>query len=164
MSALGNLTARLPLARMRPRAEALVAIGVGVLCFGLAFLILAFIQARDVPDATLPPEAGGIRPQASLAERIASDKVAVGVPSSAQDVLLSETRPGDRLDIIALLGGRPGEAPLTAVVVRGATVLSAPTGNQGGPALLEVSPEEAVVLGHLTQGGVRLTYALWSSR
>jgi hypothetical protein len=165
MGALAELTSHFQVGRARPWVEALISIGVGIVSFAVAFFILAYFETREVADqAQTPAEADGLsRAPQSPAGRIAADKVAVGVPSSAQEMLLAEAKPGDRLDVIALLGGRPGVPSRTAVVVSGATVLSPPSSGQGSPALLEVSPEEAVVLGHLIQGGVRLTYALWSS-
>ena len=105
----------------------------------------------------------GLFPSDSMAARVASGRVAVSVPAASQEVLAGELRPGDRLDIVALVPGGSAQPRLAAVAVRGAMVLSRNSGAGGESLLVEVTPEEGMVLGHLVLSGVRLQYALWSA-
>ena len=75
--------------------------------------------------------------------------------------LLADVQAGDRMDIIALFPPAPNLPARSAVIVRGATVVVRPTVSSGTPIVFAVSPEESLVIAHLVEGGVSLTYSLW---
>src|SRR5207253_4483887 len=95
----------------------------------------------------------------SLAPSLQDGTLAVGVPVAGSEALLRDVQPGDRLDVLASLSGLQGAQPVTAVVVRGATVLRA--GSAGDPLLLAVTGPDAVALAHLILSGTHLGYILW---
>ena len=98
----------------------------------------------------------------SFSNRIAAGKVIIGVPALGQEALLLELRPGDVVNVSAILPGGSGQTSTGGTVVDRATVLRQ-AGRSGAPLLLEVSAEESLALAHLIGRGARLTYALWSS-
>lgn len=144
--------------------QAAIVVFAGVAATLLAFAILVTqrsqrspalqqTQTSEQPVAALVPD--------SLAHRISPGRVAVAAPSSSGETLLAAARAGDHIDIVAILPGPLGQPPLPALVVRGAVLLRAPPGAQGGPVVLEVTPDDAVALAHLIGRGTRLTFALW---
>jgi hypothetical protein len=70
-------------------------------------------------------------------------------------------QPGDRLDVLASLPSPGDGRPVTAVVVRGATVLAATSTSD--PLLLEMSAPDAMAVAHLVLDGTRLGYIVWSA-
>jgi hypothetical protein len=128
-----------------------------VLVFLLAeWLLQVLVSHRpdeSIPAATIITE--------SLAPRISPGKVAISAPVSGAQSLLTEVQPGDRMDIIALFPASLGQAAASAVIVRGATVLTRPVIASGIPILFEVTPEESLVMAHVIQSGAQLSYSLW---
>jgi hypothetical protein len=98
----------------------------------------------------------------SVAPRVPADKVAISTPVFAAQSLLDEVTVGDRMDIVALLPSTAGLRAQSAVIVRGATVLARANASSGVPIVFAVTPEESLVVAHLVQSGIPLTYALWS--
>jgi hypothetical protein len=150
---------------MRPYRAALGIILIGVVTFGIVFTLLqvkrsdaAPGQASMVVVPTAAPTMSSLAAD-SLTPALAPGRSAVGVPVAGSEPLLRELRPGDRLDVYASLSSPPSGLLVTAVVVRGATVLRRSTG--GEPLLLDVEARDAIVLAHVVLGGTRLGYAVW---
>jgi Tfp pilus assembly protein FimV len=151
------------MARARPNS-ALAIVVVGVLTFGVVFTLLEFSPSAAAPgagSATEQPAAtpGFVTAPDSLEPRVAPDNLAIGVPTAGYEVLLRDVLPGDRLDIVASLTAGQSSQPLTAVLVRGATVLSPP--GPGEPLVVEVPAADAVMLAHVVLRGTHLGYILW---
>jgi LysM domain len=143
---------------------ALLMLVAGVLTFGTVFSFLQFSPSRAEPDqteVTPPPSSTAVIAVAtdSLARRIDAGDLAVGVPLGGSEALLRNVQPGDRLDIVANLVSPTDGQPLTAVVVRGATVLQPLSGSD--PLLVEVAAPQAIMLAHLVMNGTHLGYLLW---
>lgn len=162
-----------------PQAERLVrrapfrlaaSIAAGLFAFLLAYALLNALlgeQPVESPEASTNSASGGNTSEStsgslSLAARLPAGSVAFALPTGTQDSLFGSARVGDRLDVIAPVPGQDSAPATAAVMVRGATFLGRSTG-PGNVILVQVSPEEGVVLGHLVQSGTRLTYALWSA-
>ena len=133
---------------------------------GLAVFLLANWVLEIGGDSRLPPTDATTTPitgQAldSLAPRVPADKVAISTPLFGAQSLLADVQAGDRMDIIALFPPAPNLPARSAVIVRGATVVVRPTVSSGTPIVFAVSPEESLVIAHLVEGGVSLTYSLW---
>jgi len=145
------------------RRAGLVIVLLGLLTFGVTFTLLEFSRSQAAPAETLspPPEPTAAPAVAfdSFARTLQGGKLAVGVPISGSETLLRDVQPGDRLDVLASLSGLQDAQPVTAVVVRGATVLR--SGSAGDPLLLAVAGSDAIALAHLVLGGTHLGYVLW---
>jgi hypothetical protein len=87
--------------------------------------------------------------------------IAIGVPITGSELLLGDVLPGDRLDVLASLAASGEGRPVTAVVVRGATVLL--PASTSDPLLLEMSAPDGIALAHVVLGGTRLGYIVWSA-
>src|SRR4030088_449907 len=117
---------------LRLRA-ALVIIGAGGLTFGVVFTLLQVSRSEAAPGQLViaPTPSVVLRALAkdSLAGKMEAGTVAIGVPITGSDVLLRDVQAGDRLDVLASLPAPADGRPVTAIVVRGATVLvaAAPT-------------------------------------
>jgi hypothetical protein len=142
---------------------ALVIIGAGLLTFGAVFTLLEFSPSAAAPSQLPPMPAPTNTALAtdSFAAKLHPGELAVGVPIAGAEALLRDMQPGDRLDIIASLTAASDAQSVTAVVVRGATVLRSPTATD--PLLVEVSGADAMALAHLVLGGTRLSYIIWPS-
>jgi hypothetical protein len=149
---------------LRLRA-ALVIIGAGVLTFGVVFTLLQVSRSEAAPGQLViaPTPSVALRALAkdSLAGKMEAGTVAIGVPITGSDVLLRDVQAGDRLDVLASLPAPADGRPVTAIVVRGATVLVAATPTD--PLLLQMSTPDAMALAHLVLGGTRLGYIVWSA-
>jgi hypothetical protein len=135
---------------------------------GLAVFLIGNWALRSVDGlrqerlATAPVDVPTGAAVDSIAPRVPADKVAISTPVFAAQSLLDEVRVGDRMDIVALLPSTAGLGAQSAVIVRGATVLARPNASSGVPIIFAVTPEESLVVAHLVQSGIPLTYALWS--
>jgi LysM repeat protein len=147
---------------VRPR-PVLAVLVLGLLTFGVVFSFLAFSPSRAEPGQAAPTEISTPSVLAvatdSLEPRIAADDLAVGVPIAGSEGLLRNVQPGDRLDIVASFAAPADGQPLTAVLVRGATVLQSAT--QAGPLLVEMPAADAVMMVHVLLRGTHLGYVLW---
>ncbi|MBM2812973.1 MAG: hypothetical protein HW416_3732 [Chloroflexi bacterium] len=149
-----------------PLFHALVALFAGGSTFVVAYATLTVLRSGPASVEQILSTAKVGSPATapdSLSRRVGPGRVAIAGPSAAQELLLAEVREGDRVDVIAALPANQAGSPSAAVVVRGAVVLGRASSAPNAPLLMEVTPDEAVVLGHLIQRGVRLNYALWSS-
>jgi hypothetical protein len=149
-----------------PRLRAaLVIICAGILTFGVVFTLLQVSRSEAAPGQLViaPTPTVVLRALAkdSLAGKIGTGTVAIGVPISGSDVLLRDVQAGDRLDVLASLPAPADGRPVTAIVVRGATVLVAATPTD--PLLLQMSTPDAMAVAHLVLGGTRLGYIVWSA-
>jgi hypothetical protein len=148
---------------MRLQRAALVIISAGLLTFGLVFALLQVTRSVAAPDQSVvvsPPTPEVISAGVdSLAARIGAGQTAFGVPLAGSEPLLRDLQPGDRLDVLASLPSPDDGRPVSAVIVRGATVLRAAT--SGDPLMLQVSASDAIALAHLVLGGTRLSYSVW---
>jgi len=122
-------------------------VGAGLLTFAVVFMLLAFSRSVAAPSQNVVAPTREPTPVVtlaadSLAPRLAANQVALGVPTSGSEALLRDVQTGDRLDVLASLPSPVDAQPLTVVVVRGATVLRAPTA--GDPLLLSVSGSDAI--------------------
>lgn len=142
----------------------LVVIGVGLLTFLLVFASLDLSGATTAPDqaetAQAPAESALPIATDSVAAQVRPAGVAVGVPTGGSEPLLRNVRPGDHLDILATLPSTNNDRPITAVIVRGATVLR--SAESGDPLLLEVAAPDAMELAHVVLSGTHLSYLVWS--
>jgi hypothetical protein len=140
---------------------AFVILAIGVITFGAVFSLLEFSLSRAEPAEVREAEVLAVTPTPllaapdSLAPRLRDGRLAVGVPVAGSEPLLRDVQPGDRLDVVASLPA----PPVTAVVVRGATVLRPP--NATDPLVLDVSAADAIALAHLTLSGTHLGFVLW---
>ena len=149
-----------------PRVRAgLVIVCAGVLTFGVVFTLLQVTRSEAapgqlvlVPTPTLVPR--GLAKD-SLAPRVVAGTIAIGVPITGSEVLLRDVQAGDRLDVLASLPAPGDGRPITAVVVRGATVLVPASASD--PLLLEMSVPDGIAVAHLVLGGTRLGYIVWSA-
>jgi LysM repeat protein len=157
---------------MRTHRAALVIVCAGLLTFGIVFALLAVgrlvaapapatVVVVATPDAVPTPIQPVPRATDSLAPSLAAGHVAIGVPSAGSEPLLQGVQPGDRLDVLASLPSPDDTRPVTAVVVRGATVVR--PASTSDPLLLEVSSADAVVLAHLVLGETHLSFIVWSN-
>lgn len=149
----------------RPVPRAIVAALVGLVVGGVAYAALSSYLAEGTARQSLATTAAAQEPvvaRDSFSNRIGAGKVIIGVPALGQEALFSELRPGDVVDVFAILPGESGQSPAAGTVVRRAPVLR-PGGRSGTPLLLEVSPDESLALAHLIGRGARLTYAVWPS-
>jgi hypothetical protein len=146
------------------RRAALTIVLAGFLTFGGVFTLLEFSRSQAAPAETQPPQALSSAPTVaadSLAPALEDGKLAVGVPISGSEALLRDVQAGDRLDILASLSSTPDAPPVTAVVVRGATVLRPVTLTD--PLIVEVRAPEAMALAHLILRGTHLGYVVWAA-
>jgi len=143
--------------------QATMSVLLGLAVFLVADWVLQIGAEARLPqaDATITTPITGPALD-SLAPRIPSDRVAISTPLFGAQSLLADVQPGDRMDIIALFPPAPNLPPRSAVIVRGATVLVRPTVSSGTPIVFGVSPEESLVIAHLVESGVSLTYSLWA--
>src|SRR3982074_900160 len=152
------------LAMLRVRAG-LVIVCAGVLTFGVVFTLLQVTRSEAAPGPLALGATPTLAPRAlakdSLAPRIVAGTIALGVPIAGSEVLLRDVQAGDRLDVLASLPAPGDGRPVTAVVVRGATVLVPATPTD--PLLLQMSTPDAMALAHLVLGGTRLGYIVWSA-
>src|SRR5260221_11484014 len=137
----------------------------GVLSFGVVVTLLQVRRSEAAPGQLViaPTPAVVLRALAkdSLAGKMVAGTVAIGVPITGSDVLLRDVQAGYRLDVTA---SRPAPADgrrVTAIVVRGATVLVPATPTD--PLLLQMSTPDAMAVAHLVLGGTRLGYIVWSA-
>jgi hypothetical protein len=149
-----------------PRLRAgLVVICAGILTFGVVFTLLQVSRSEAAPGQLViaPTPTVVLRALAkdSLAGKIGTGTVAIGVPITGSDVLLRDVQAGDRLDVLASLPAPADGRPVTAIVVRGATVLVPATPTD--PLLLQMSTPDAMAVAHLVLGGTRLGYIVWSA-
>jgi hypothetical protein len=98
-----------------------------------------------------------------LVSSIPTNSVAISTPVFGAQAMMAEVQVGDRMDIVALLPTRGDTPAHAAVVVRGARVLARPAAQSGAPIVFAVTPDESIVVTHLVQSGVSLTYSLWST-
>jgi hypothetical protein len=137
----------------------------GVLTFGIVFTLLQVSRSEAAPGQLViaPTQTVVLRALAkdSLAGKLGAGTVAIGVPITGSDVLFRDVQSGDRLDVVASLPAPGDGRPVTAVVVRGATVLVPATPSD--PLLLQMSVPDAMAVAHLVLGGTRLGYIVWSA-
>jgi len=135
----------------------------GLLTFGVVFSFLAFSPSRaesgEAAPAEQPTQPALSVATDSLESRITSDDLAVGLPIAGSEALLRNVQPGDRLDIVASFPAPANGQPLTAVLVRGATVVQSAT--QTDPLLVEMAAPDAVMVVHVLLRGTHLGYVLW---
>jgi len=147
-----------------PAVQAAASLAVGLLVATLAYILLHSLPAAEtLPEASAPAAQGPVGrfvAEDSLSRLIAAGKVGVVVPVGALEPMTSSVVLGDRFEIIALVPN-DRDTPQAAVVVHGATLRGRSTPASAGSMLLEVTPDEAIILGHLMQSGIRLSYALW---
>ena len=148
---------------VRPSA-ALGIVVVGVLTFGVVFALLEFSSSAAAPSPASPTELPGSTPTSvtapdSLEPRLASENLAIGVPTAGYEVLLRDVQPGDRLDVVASLTTPQSGKAVTAVLVRGATVVRPP--GPSDPLLVQVAAGDALMLAHVMLRGTHLGYVLW---
>jgi hypothetical protein len=139
-------------------------VSAGVITFGVVFTLLQVTRSEAAPGQSIgdvSPTLVAARAKSSLASNMVAGAVAVGVPITGSELLLRDVQPGDRLDVLASMPSPADGRPVTAVIVRGATVLEPATA--GEPLLLEVSAPDAIALAHLVLGGTRLGYVVWSA-
>jgi hypothetical protein len=133
------------------------------LTFGIVFTLLQVTRSDAAPSQSVvvpsPTPAPGSFGADSLSARLRSDRSVVGVPILGSEPLLRDLQPGDRLDVLASFAVPEDSRSVTAVVVRGATVLRQAITTD--PLLLEVAAPDALVLAHLVLGGTHLGYAVW---
>lgn len=142
-----------------------VAVAAGLLVAALAFFVLeAIIAQRAVDPGAAPSSAGAAANPRSLAARLSPGKVAVSAPPQGAEALLVQAQPGDRLDVIAVFPATATQPVVSATIIRGAVLVERPIDTSGSPAVIEVSPEEAMVLTHVVQSGTHVVYALWPAR
>jgi hypothetical protein len=150
---------------MAPSRAGLVILSSGLLTFGVVFTLLQVTRSAAAPSQVVPEQSPTqtqlVRATDSLATQLVGGQTAIGVPISGSEPLLRDVQPGDRMDVVASLPSPEDGRPVTAVIVRGATVLRQPTASD--PLLLEVSPQDAMALAHLVLGGTRLGYTVWPS-
>jgi hypothetical protein len=138
---------------------------IGVVTFGVVFTLLQVKRSDAAPGqaaVVAQPTHAPLLPTLaadSLAPALTLGRSAVGVPVVGSETLLRELQPGDRLDVYASLSSPPDGRLMTAVVVRGATVLR--QSSIGEPLLLDVEARDAIVLAHVVLSGTRLGYAVW---
>ena len=144
---------------------AMVIVTAGLMTFVIVFTLLEVTrsEAAPVPPVGVPAPLAGTSARAtdSLTASLASSTIAIGVPIAGSELLLGDVQSGDRLDVLASLPSPGDGRPVTAVVVRGATVLQPAT--RTDPLLLEVSAPDGLALAHLVLGGTRLGYIVWSA-
>jgi hypothetical protein len=151
---------------MRLTGPALTVLVAGVLTFFVVFAVLEAWTSTPTTEQTgaVAPASAGPTPipvaTDSLAPQVAPGQVAIGVPIAGSEPLVRDVHLGDRLDVLATVASAAGDQPVTAIVVRGATVLRPASG--GDPLLLEVAAPQAVELAHLILGGTHLGYTVWS--
>jgi hypothetical protein len=143
---------------------ALLVIVAGVLTFGIVLTLLEAAGSAAAPNDALvleaPTPSPTLVPRPTDAVNVAADDRAIAVPIAGSEALLRSVRPGDRLDVLASLSSPDDGRPVTSVVVRGATVLRAPT-DAGDPLLLQVPATDTTALAHLVLSGTRLGFTLW---
>jgi hypothetical protein len=147
-------------------ARALISAMGGVAVFLIAYLGLVAISRDPSVDSDQQFMAEALArafPSDSLSPQIKPGYVAIAAPSLGGESLLAQTRVGDRLDILALLPSDRGKPPVAAVIVRGAPVLSRAASGPEGSTIVEVTPDEAIMLAHAVQSGIRINYTLWPS-
>jgi hypothetical protein len=155
---------------MRRLRAALLVIIAGVLTFGVVFGVLqAVTRSQPAPVAAIvvatrvpvPTDVQVVaRATDSLARGLVAGSVAIGVPSVGSEALLQGLQSGDRLDVLVSLPSPDDSRPVTAVVVRGATVARPATATD--PLLLEVSTADALILAHLALGETHLSFVVWA--
>ena len=91
-------------------------------------------------------------------ERLAPDRVAVGVPLSADNAPLSEIHVGAMLDILAALPETADSPGTVGPAVSGARVAALRQNGDQLVALLDLPGDAAVQLGHLVRVGATVTY------
>jgi hypothetical protein len=143
------------------RAALLIA-SAALLTFGVVFTLLHVTRSAAAPSDIVVPLATAeplVSVADSLATQLVDGQIAVGVPTTGSEPLLRDVQPGDRVDVVASLPSPEDGRPVTAVLVRGATVLRSATASQ--PLLLKVPAQDAMVLAHLVLSGTQLGYAIW---
>ncbi|HEV7663385.1 MAG TPA: LysM domain-containing protein [Chloroflexota bacterium] len=144
---------------------ALVVISAGLLTFGVVFTVLQVTRSEAAPGqvAAITPAAEPAvtvpRQADSVAPMVARGRAIVGVPIGGSEALLRDVQQGDRLDVLASVPSAADGRPITAVLVRGATVVRPALSSD--PLLIDVSSADAIVLAHLVLGGTHLGYAVW---
>jgi len=137
----------------------------GLLTFGVVFTLLQVTRSEAAPGqpvvVSTPTLAPGVLAKDSLAVKMAAGTIAIGVPITGSELLLRDVQPGDRLDVLASLPSPGDGRPVTAVVVRGATVLV--PASTSDPLMLEMSGQDGMALAHLVLSGTRLGYVVWSA-
>jgi hypothetical protein len=146
------------------KRSAFVIPGAGLVTFVVVFTLMEFSPSVAAPSQSVTAPAPSPEPPLavaadSLAPRVHADRVAVGVPTGGSESLLRDVQVGDRLDILASLPSPQDAGPVTSIVVRGASVLRAPSA--ADPLLLEVPGSDAVALAHLILSGTHLGYIVW---
>ena len=140
-------------------AQIAAAVVAGLIVSAFAYLALGAVVAQVTSGPGAAPATS--LAARSLAARISPGKVAVAAPPQGAEALLVQAQPGDRLDVIAVFPATAGQPVASATIIRGAVVVERPTDTSGSPAVIEVSPEEAIVLAHVVQSGTHVVYALW---
>src|SRR5437879_10498452 len=137
----------------------------GVLTFGVVFTLLQVTRSEAAPGQLVLAPTPTLVPRGlakdSLAPRVIAGTIAIGVPITGSEVLLRDVQAGDRLDVLASLPAPGDGRPITAVVVRGATVLVPASASD--PLLLEMSVTEGMAVAPLVLVGTRLGYIVWSA-
>jgi hypothetical protein len=147
---------------MRTHRAALLIIGIGLLTFGVIFTLLEVTRSEAAPNqpaAALAVPAENTLAVNSFGLRMAPGEIAVGVPTAGSEPVFRALQPGARIDVLASVPSRGDGGPLTAVVVRGATVLRLPVSPD--PLLVKVDAADAIVLAHLILSGTHLDFAAW---
>ncbi|GAC1317548.1 MAG: hypothetical protein NVSMB2_11430 [Chloroflexota bacterium] len=147
------------------RALAIIVL-VGLVTFFAMYAVLqtsrldAAVSVQEpASEVNSPANSRDGRAAGSFAAALPAGSTLVGIPPTGLEPLLRDAQTGDRLDVVVSMTGGQGSGPLTAVAVRGATVVRAPSGND--PLLVQVPSSDAIVLAHLVLGGQRLVYVVW---
>jgi hypothetical protein len=140
---------------------ALIVICAGLLTFGIVYTLLEVSRSSAAPSDVIlmptPSPAPITRPTDAVP--VAAGARVVALATTGAESLLRGVHPGDRLDVLASLSSPNDGRPITSVVVRGATVVRAPSAAE--PLLVQVSPADAIVLAHMMLGGTRLGFTIW---
>src|SRR4051794_8119456 len=126
---------------------------VGALTFVGVYFGLQALSMRPAPALETTPAPD------TVTRHIEPGDVAVALPIGSAEPLVRGLQPGARLNVLASLPDTSSGRPLSAVVTRGATIVQPVTPSD--PLVVEVSPDDALVLAHLVLGGTQLSYAVW---
>ncbi len=134
-------------------------IGAGIAVFALSYSLLS--SAAASPSAVTPGEpdtpAAQATPGRPLSQRLPAGHVAIQLPAAASQIVLSDLKPGSRMDVFAEPPGPRDTRTPPGLAAQGATLLA----QSEGALLLDVSADEGMILAHLVQSGSRFLFLPW---